>query len=233
MSTRIFNLAKWEWLKEGNAIEFHNTRRRTVVLDVNAPEAVRLYVSQSQHDIETNPEKVSDDEAGRRGPSSDGDRTVTFIGRVLGRDRLEFAVDGAFQLFAEGGEFYWYTIDSQDVSTKVVAPVIFTKIANRRERNPHLEMIEFQMRQNQRRFEAQMGAEMERRLAAIGEQYAQRRDTRTFVEAAEDRERRLAGDAGSAPEGAPDAGASGEDPGGPEDGSGEAPKRGGKKKAAA
>lgn len=185
MNQRLHNLNKWVFLPEGQSLEFRNGRQRTVILEVNTPEDVWFYVLQDDDDVDGNPERLRDEEAGRPIPrrhdvsvsSADDDgRAVTFLARVRGRDRLEFAVDGAFGLLAEGGGAYIYTIDSQDVSTKIVAPVIFTRIADRKQRNPHLEMMEYQMKLNIQRRLAAMEAESERRLKALEERYAPKRN---------------------------------------------------------
>lgn len=188
MNQRVHNLAKWTWVPEGQTLYFNNPKRRTVRLDVNCPGDVCFYVLQSAEDIAENPEREVDEAAGRKPfregnfalPNPERDREVTFLALVRGRDLLEFAVDGAFGLTPEGGGASIYTADSQDIATYVTAPVILTKIANRRQRNPHLEMIEYQMRLNQQRFLAQLEAESARRIEAVEkrlESYAGQRVT--------------------------------------------------------
>lgn len=185
---RIYNLAKWGFLREGEAIAFLNPRRRVVVLEVNAPGPVCLYVMQDPEDKRANPELVTDREAGRtkgdleRSPEAEAQFLAFVPG---GRETLEFGVDGAFELISEGGSCYVYTADSQDVATRVVAPLIYTRIANRRQRNPHLEMIEYQMRLSQERFRAQLEMEVERRISAVErglERHAPQRDIRAPAE---------------------------------------------------
>lgn len=188
MTQRIHNLSKWALVEEGQSIAFLNMRRRTVILEVNAPAPVCLYVVQDAEDVRSNPERIADEEAGRkRGelpPAVKGDEPV-FLAFILGgRERVEFAVDGAFELLTEGGNCYIYTADSQDIAMRVVAPLIYTKIANRRARNPHLELMQYQMRLNQERFQAELRDEMERRIAALEtgrERYAERRNQGTPI----------------------------------------------------
>lgn len=199
MNQRIHNLSKWQYLPEGEGLRFHNTRRRTVILEVNCPTHCSFYVVQRKEDVESNPEKVTDISAMRRpavSPAPDEDTedvggsklareggfTVSFLALVKGgRDRLEFAVDGEFDLLSEGSGAYVYTNDSQDTSTVVLDPVIFTRVANRRQRNPHLEMIEYQMRRNMEMMQAELRDEADRRVAALErklETYAPQRDQR-------------------------------------------------------
>lgn len=169
MSQRIHNLTKWRSLKDGDAIAFDNPKPRTVIIDVNCPSEVRFYVQQDLETLRTDEERLRDHAAGRV-PSGDGDdREISFVGVCKGRDRLEFSVSGAFELLVDGGEAYIHSAEGQDTATRVVAPVIFTKIANRRARNPHLEMIQYEMRRNQEAFFASMQAEADRRAKALEE----------------------------------------------------------------
>lgn len=195
MGQRIFNLSKWRHLGAGQAWMYNNPNRRMVALDVNVPDVCQFYVIQSVQDLEADPERINDSEAGRDGatdlspklsgpvskafdPDDETGRAIAFVGRAQGRDRLEFGVEGAFELVAVGGDAWVYTHDSEDIATRIVDPLIFTKIANRRERNPELEWANFQMRRNTERLLAQMTREMDRRLAAVEkgtERHAQRR----------------------------------------------------------
>lgn len=199
MAQRIHNLSKWRYIAEGTSWFFSNPKRRTVILDVNCPDAVQFYIVQDRADVEANPERLMDLAAGRSPgfpePEIDNLKVVdhdgvvrtpntvlSFVGRVVGRDTLEFAVDGAFELVPYGGAAYVFSTDGQFIATRIAAPVIFTRIANRRQRNPHLEMIEYQQRLNMNRMQAQMEAEIERRVSAVErrmETYAPQRDQRT------------------------------------------------------
>lgn len=182
MNQRMHNLNKWSFLEQGKALYYENPRRRTVILEVNCPDETCFYVLQEPEDLDENPERLVDKEAGRLPkdevrPSeaktggeppnvSSRDKAVTFLAVVKGRDRLEFAVDGAFELMCEGANCYVYTADSIDVSTKIVAPLIYTRIANRRERNPHLELIQYEARRNMEMMQQRMLDEVERRVTA-------------------------------------------------------------------
>lgn len=130
---RMFNLDKWERLKEGEGLEFSNPRPRNVRLEVNAPVRTALYVV-------------------------DPEGEVHFLALVEGRDTVEWGSSGAFQLTVEGADVMVYTADGADIAQRVIAPVIFTKIAERRRRNPELEYIAHQMQLNmERRLEQQAG----------------------------------------------------------------------------
>lgn len=147
---RMFNLRKWTEMTEGTAVSFAGTRPRIVNLEVNAPSEVCLYLKY---------------------PESD---ETYFLALVRGRDKIETYVDGAFEVLSEGGVCYIYTADGDDISSVVLEPVIFTRIAERRARNPELEAIERRMFLNQqKRLDAQM-AEFDRRLKAEREYYVGR-----------------------------------------------------------
>lgn len=197
MGQRIFNLSKWRSVAEGDALFFANDRpQRTIVLHVNSPEKVQLYVVQDAEALHQNPERKADEEAGRGdepeeqkvrptayaaiGKSVDGlsGRRVQFLALVEGLDTIEFAVDGAFDLVPVGGDINCHSADGLDVTTRVIAPLIFTKVWDRRPRNRQLEMIEYRQRVNQERFRQDLIAEMDRRekaLDAKAEKYAQDR----------------------------------------------------------
>lgn len=190
MNQRIHNLSKWRFLPEGEALHFSGRAQRTVVVDVNCPQEVCFYIRQDPEDERLDPERERDEEAGRvaqgdsalgRAASDDDGGSVSFIAVCKGRDRLEFGVDGSFDLLTEGGSAYVFSHDGVDIATRVIAPVIFTRIANRRQRNPHLEMMEYQMRLNQQRFMDGVRAEVERRVGALErkeEEYVPQRDIR-------------------------------------------------------
>lgn len=187
MNQRIHNLSKWRFVREGESMRYGLDKARVVIIDVNCPSEVAFYVAQERETVEQSPERVTEIAAGRLQvfglePADDDGRIISFVGLVKGRDRLEFAVDGAFDLIPEGGSAYVFSADGQEIATRVVAPVIFTRIANRRQRNPHLEMMEYKMKLNQQRLINQMEEESQRRIGALEarlERYAQQRDIRT------------------------------------------------------
>lgn len=220
MPQRIHNLSKWVLVNEGNSLRFDNPKQRNVELDVNCPDEVRFYVLEDLADREEDPERISDLEAGREvdpivvdagplkklksladAPVSDR-RAVTFLGIAKGRDRFEFTVAGAFDLVVVGGAAYVYTIDSAELGTNIVAPVIFTRIANRRQRNPQLEMMEYQMRLNSERMYAALEQESLRRHQALErrlEAYAPERNQGTPL-APTRQQQPAAGDRGPTPD---------------------------------
>lgn len=128
---RLFNLSKWAVLEEGKAISFKGSKPRLVRLEVNSPGEVFLYVSQESD------------------PTVDTDPEVIFLARVEGRDTLEWhAAGGGFSLMVEGGSCNVYTVDGDDPSYRNLTPTIFTKIVERRPRNPEFERMAAMMQLN-------------------------------------------------------------------------------------
>lgn len=219
MAQRIFNLSKWCWIGEGMAMPFPNTRRRNVTLEVNTPTGCSFYVIQRKEDLMTNPEKVNDYEAGRpsrtvlpdpvlgfqssRQEEDLPDNSIFLCYVARGRDTIEFGVDGAFELFAVDGDAYVFSQDSQYHAVHIEDPLVFTRIANRRQRNPQMEMMMWQQRQNMDRRFATLAADAERRIVAAEqgarERYVRERDIRA------PEGRRLPGGAAEG-EGSPEAG---------------------------
>lgn len=198
MSQRIFNLSKWCYLPEGSTMPFPNRRRRNVVLEVNSEGTASLYVVQEKEAVDGNPEKLNDEEAGRprrtilpkaamwgdeETPRASAGHVATFLCSVgRGRDTIDFAVDGAFDLLAVGGDVHIYSQDSLQHEVHVLDPLVFTRIANRRQRNPQLEMMMWQQRQNMERRLNALAEDAERRIVAAEkgarERYAKERDVR-------------------------------------------------------
>lgn len=157
---RMFNLRKWTTLAEGAGLSFKSMRARVVKLDVNSETEVSLYIQYPDgvftYDIDgTVVEEVV-------APGS-----TYFLALVKGRDTLETFVDGKFDLLVQGGNLAVYTADGDDVHATVVDPVIFTRIAERKARNPELEAIERRMYLNQERRLASQMADMDRRYGAL------------------------------------------------------------------
>lgn len=153
MTIQLMDLRKWFHLDQGEVAEFHKENARTVRIDINTPVSTLLYIKQK------------------------GDKEEQFLAVVYGRDRIEFSVDGPFDLWSDTGELWFYTVDGADFTVSVVDHASFTRIVERRVRNPELEFMMHTMYQN-----------MERRLAAtadeLKEQYERRERQRSAAAAA-------------------------------------------------
>lgn len=137
---RIYNLDQWTELREQEELRFAGQRKRNVRLDVNSPGESAIYI-------------VYEGKA-------------RFLALVKGRDVIEFSVDGAFGLTCEGSSVHVFTADGDDISSTILEPRIFTRIAERRRRDPALEQMMYLMNQNMERRLAAQSAELERRYAA-------------------------------------------------------------------
>lgn len=137
---RMFNLSKWRAAGAGEIIRFESDRPRTVRLEVNTPEIALLELHE------------------------DG-REPCFLARVEGRDTIEFSADGSFEISCDTSDVYFYTAEGDDWSVEPVDGRTFTRIVERRSRNPEMEMMmHMAMRNMEQRLDAQ-AAELERRFA--------------------------------------------------------------------
>lgn len=120
---RIFDVGKWQQCEAGKAVNFSKSEPRKVRLDVNAPDTVKLFYS-------------------------DGNGEVCFLARVTGRDVIEFFAQGEFAITADGSDFWFATVDGEDFSFAIPDAVAFTKIAERRPRNPEFELMQWHANRN-------------------------------------------------------------------------------------
>ena len=136
---RLTNVDKWFVLEQGKTLNFENVAPRKIRLDVNAEAAARLYYV-------------------------DTEGQITFLAAVQGRDVVEFYNHGEFGVTAEGADVWLYTIDGEDISFSIPEAETFTKLVERRTRNPEVEMMQYMMKANmQAMMDAQRG-EMARLL---------------------------------------------------------------------
>lgn len=136
---RLHNLEKWSRLDEGKAANFDVANLRRVRIDFNAPFPVRLYVSDS--------EGVS-----------------TFLALVHGKDVVEFAIEGEFAITTEGGPVWMHTVEGEDFSFSIPDAETFTKLIERRARNPEVEMMKYAMEANMKAMLDAQRADLERLL---------------------------------------------------------------------
>lgn len=160
---RLFNIDKWKRLEDGTAVNFGNTNSRRVRLDVNS--AGPCWVAHT-----------------------DANGNTTLLGKVDGRDVLEFATPGEFALTVDGADLWFYTIDGENFSFSIPDADSFTKIIERRPRNHQLELMMYLQNQN-----------MERRLADQREELAQLLDRRQQASAASAAQPAPAGDGTNGP----------------------------------
>lgn len=145
MAIRLYNVDKWTRLAAGEMVRFPGKRQRPVTVEVNAPGEARL--------------DIVDAVTGE----------TRFLAIVYGRQTLEFTA-GAFSIASDLDDTFIYTAEGEEVHHVNPAPESYTRIMEKRARNPELERIAHQITGNiTRRLEAQLDertAVMERRYAA-------------------------------------------------------------------
>lgn len=134
MTIKLNSLDRWKTLEANASINFEGAEdaERRVRLKVNCEEETSFYYE-----------------------DANGPRFLTGVG--MGVTEIEFGATGKFSVFPhEGaGVVQYQTAEHEPTFAVIFDPVIFTKIANRRHRNPEIEQMMFMMNQN-----------IERRLAA-------------------------------------------------------------------
>lgn len=148
------------WLPAaGQQLTFEGDGARRIRLHVNSPDVARVWLV------------------------LDGDE-LQFIARVEGYQVVEFYADGDVRVSIDGNDVWWRCAETEPTFVEVVDPVIFTKIANRRHRNPELEAIMYRMQENVERRLAQQAAEFEAALERRRREEVNGRGTETVVTAA-------------------------------------------------
>lgn len=166
---RLGSLTKWHRIASGEAVHFPGKKTRTVIVEVNSPGVATYWVT--LHDKDQRTLKAQEAEEAQR-TREEVDYSDYLVGTVRGRGSIEFSVTGSFDLYPDGcDEAYIYSHDNLKMVNHVVAPLVYTRIANRRMRNPEQERIEWELKQNQRRFLEELSLEQERRLADMERRY--------------------------------------------------------------
>lgn len=148
---KLGDLSRWRVHNEKEAIFFSDHKVRTIRLDVRAAAAVHVY-------LHTNADGVVVDEFLTVLPS--------------GLSAVEFLGNGCSLVLDSTGPVSYFSPEVEAIWHENVEDETFTTIANRRERNPEVELMEFLMNQNINNRMAQMDAEFERRLALMEERNA-------------------------------------------------------------
>jgi len=144
MVVKLNSLSRWSALAPVQAIVFAGSdiAERRVRIDFNLEAATSFFIV-------------------------DGDGVESFLCALpAGQETIEFSAPGTFSVYAEqgSGAVHYISADLEPTFSEVVDPVVFTKIANRRHRNPELEEMMFRMNQNLERRLAQQADEFEAAL---------------------------------------------------------------------
>lgn len=126
------DLSRWHMLAKGSKLEFPNEERRKVRLEVISEGGTILRASQKKG-------------------------APMFLGVFSRFDVVQFQVDGPWTLHVEGDRCYIWTPELTDNGMEEIPEAVsFTKIMNRRVRNPEMELMM-----------KKVGDNMERRIAQV------------------------------------------------------------------
>ncbi|RWD68350.1 hypothetical protein [Mesorhizobium sp.] len=148
---KLGDLSRWRVHNEKEAIFFSDHKVRTIRLDVRAAAPVHVY-------LHTNADGVVVDEF------------LTLL--PAGLSAVEFLGNGCSLVLDSTGPVSYFSPEVEAIWHENVEEETFTTIANRRERNPEVEWMEFLMQQNINSRMAAMDAEFERRMQALEERNA-------------------------------------------------------------
>lgn len=149
MVIRLHNVSKWKLLEQG-FLPFVGDHHRKIRIDVNCEVVTRFDIVQP-------------------GEGDDDDKLTMLAAGVQGLETLEFSApaDTVLHVTSEG-EVWYFTNEGDDQSVPGVEDEIFTTIANRRARNPQLEMMMFKQEQNMNRRLKAQAAEFQAMIDAAG-----------------------------------------------------------------
>lgn len=150
MVVRIHNIGKWrkvEALKGKQVLQLPGTGNRKVMLQLNCAGETRVDLVELERD----------------------DARTTFLWAGRGMEELEFYAHGVVHVVCTSAEdVYYFTNERAGTAIKNVEAVSFTKIANRRARNPELDAIMLRAEINMNRRLARLVQEMERKYGGAG-----------------------------------------------------------------
>lgn len=89
------------------------------------------------------------------------DGELQFLARVEGFQTVEFYAEGRVSVSLDGADVWWTCAETEPTHVEIIDPQIFTRIANRRHRNPELEEVMYRMQLNMERRLAQQSGEIE------------------------------------------------------------------------
>ncbi|MDX8442859.1 hypothetical protein [Mesorhizobium australafricanum] len=147
---KLGDLSRWR-AHDDKAIAFGHHKVRSIRLDVRASAPVHVYLHTNE----------------------DGELVDEFMTVLpVGLSAVEFLSGGCSLVLSSTGPLSYFTPEIEAVAFENVEEETFTTIAQRRERNPEVEWMEFLMNQNINSRMAAMDAEFERRMMALEERNA-------------------------------------------------------------
>lgn len=140
MAIKIGNLSRWARLEPGQVLTFGQENRQQRI-------RVEFNVSDETH-------ITAIDHKGHE----------RFVAVIQGHETIEFTTEGDVVLVpTTEGEIWWYTRDGDTDAMELVHEVPFTRVMQRRARNPELELMMFKMNQN---IERRIAAEVQSHIQA-------------------------------------------------------------------
>lgn len=136
------DMTAWRPLETGEVLEYRARRPRPVKLEVNTDRPVALMIA-----------------LGAQAPQ--------LLALVEGRQTISFVVPGEYQLLhlTEGATVWCYSADGTVVHRPNLVEEAYTRIHQRKARDPEMEYMMYSMNKNLERRMAQHAAELERKYA--------------------------------------------------------------------
>lgn len=164
---RVGDLTQFQELDGDKIAPFTSDRPRTVRITFNAPQRTVINV------IPLDPDG-----------SMPEDRDPLFLAVVEGLEEVEFYAMGSFALACEADRVWFRTVDGAEVAAVVPDAETFTRIHERRVRNPEIEALQHVMQQSFERRMAPMLREAEALRAEREAFHAEREAINTAASAA-------------------------------------------------
>lgn len=136
---KLDSLSRWLRLPAGDVLTLKGDAQRRIRLQVNSPKRISLWIVNDHGE-------------------------PTFLASPVGRDVVEFAAGGDVRLTTDDDDVYVYTAESEPTFTIFEDAEIFTKIAERRARNPDLEYLMQQQQINMDRRMSVLAGELNNRV---------------------------------------------------------------------
>lgn len=132
---RIHNVSKWALYDPKTGLTFEGMPGRRIELQFNTVTKARVVLV--------------------------GEERNTFLAVIDGMDRIEFSADERIVdiVVTSDDEVWYFTNEGQQAAVSRPEAVSFTRMMSRRQRNPQLERMMFEMRQNEARREAILQAQ--------------------------------------------------------------------------
>ena len=146
MTIKLNSLSRWRpYRSDVVVLQGHDTGERRVRLHFNVEAETAVY---------------------RSFGDTDDEQLLSVVGPGL--ETIEFSAAGEIRFFCvprlEDAQVWFQTADDEPTFSRVLDPVVFTKIANRRHRNPEVEAMMQTMQINMERRFAQQAAEFDAAL---------------------------------------------------------------------